>query len=250
MLQKQFQRVGQMDDSTCGPAVMQMLLDYYGIAVTQKDVVHAAGADATVEEEGTRIDQLSTALRQLAPNYALWYKEDASIEDMVSLIDEHQVPVVVNWQGLFYDTLKEEAKLSTAVTHGHYSLITDVNVQNDTITMVDPFYEFVEKDRIFPIDWFKSRWWDVDYKTDAATHQDIAYYTSRLLFIVVPAKETFPKKVGMTQVPTNYLQQKFEKARLSHSHHPPLEPKNRIQFLWNYILNFRKVMKEGGELSR
>lgn len=228
---KSLQRIAQTTDSTCGPAVLQILLDFYHIVTTQSEIIRAAGVETTVEENGIGMHTLSTAVRQLAPKHTLWYKEDSSIKDVHSLIEEYKIPVAVDWQGFFYDSLEEEGK-SHALDHGHYSIISEINLEKDTITLIDPYPKFISKDRMFPIGWFKSRWWDTAEEKDTTTGEKILYYTSRLLFIVVPENEIFPQTLGMGKVADDYLKEKLAKAHLSHSFHPQLKQKNRFWSFW------------------
>jgi hypothetical protein len=208
----------QITDSTCGPTVMSMLLDFYHISVTQEDVIKAAGVKDTIEEDGMTLEQLALAAQKLAPAYTLWYKEDATILDIAALVSQHELPVAVNWQGFFYDSLEEE-KHGRFLFHGHYSIVTDISARENTITIADPYYEFPD-DRTFPIDWFKSRWWDIDEDKDPTINQNVSFYTSRLLFIVVPQAATFPTSLGLQTVAADFRQQKIAQARLSHQHHP------------------------------
>jgi len=209
-----------------------MLLDFYGIKVTQENIIQAAEAETTIEKDGIRLDQLSTALERVAPGYALLYKEDATIKDIETLIQDYRMPVVVNWQGLFYPSLEEE-NLGGELSHGHYSLVTDIDVANDTVTIVDPYAEFIRRDRVFPIGWFKSRWWDTSEKKDSQLNKDISYYTSRLIFVVAPVSVVFPHGMQLQKVPHDYLQEKFEIARRSYSHHPEFEKRNAFKtMMW------------------
>lgn len=57
--------MAQIDDSHCGPAVLQMLLSFYNIEVTQPQVVHAAGADATVKRDGVGMHELAAAVQNI-----------------------------------------------------------------------------------------------------------------------------------------------------------------------------------------
>jgi hypothetical protein len=235
------QRIAQPDDSTCGPTVLQMLLSFYNIDVSLDEMVQATGAQETIAESGTGIDQLSLAISSIAPGYVLLYKEEATIEDIAMLVHEYELPVAVDWQGMFYDTLEEEAKLSSHLFHGHYSIVTDIDSGNGTLNIVDPFYDFISQDRIFPIDWFKTRWWDVDDAKDE-TGKEVSYYAIRYLFVVIPKSRSFPKEIGLTEVANNYRQQKITKASRSITVHPPLFPSNRRKLAWERVLRGAKIL--------
>lgn len=219
-----FQRFSQATDSTCGPTVVRMLLDFYHIHASEETILQATNAKESLEANGTRIDQLAASVKSIAPGYALWYKEDAHINDIQVLIHHHKVPVAVDWQGLFWETLLEEARLSSHLYHGHYSVVTDIDLEKDSITIADPFKDFSAKDRIFPIDWFKSRWWDISDTYGTEIEEDISYYNSRMIFIVVPNNKRFPQSLGMQKVSKDYFAQKIAKARKTLQIHPPFEP--------------------------
>lgn len=222
-----FTRFSQETEDTCGPAVIRMLLDFYHINVTESQVVEATQAKDMIKDTGTRLDQLATSIKNLAPEYTIWYKEDAHINEVSTLIHEYKVPVVVDWQGLFWDSLLEEMKLSTHPYHGHYAIVTDIDIENDKITIADPYHEFSTQDRIFPLDWFKTRWWDVADTEGTEIKDDVSYYTSRMMFILIPKSETFPLDLGMQTVAEDYFEKKIEKARKSQAFHPSFEPSQR-----------------------
>src|SRR5919198_5157050 len=80
-------RTQQITENPCGPAVIQMLLENIGVNATQEEITEAAGATHTIESHGTRVDQLATAVHQLAPIAKLWYKEKASPDDLEYVMD-------------------------------------------------------------------------------------------------------------------------------------------------------------------
>src|SRR5437763_834817 len=92
----------QISDSHCGPAVIQMLLENLGIDVSQENITRAAGAELTIAEHGTRIDQLALAVQTVAPGAKLWYKNKGTLTEITRVINEFSHPVGVEWQGLFY----------------------------------------------------------------------------------------------------------------------------------------------------
>jgi len=235
------QQTFQETDSICGPAVIQMLLNFYNIKITQKEAVEAAGISEVVERDGTRLDQMSLVVKNLAPGYAFWYKEDATIQDISALIDTYHVPVGINWQGYFWDSLLEEARFGAPLSNGHYSIVTNIQREKNQLAIVDPDYKRSAKELAFPIGWFKTRWWDTAQGVDDRTGKEITYYTSRLLFIVVPEKETFPQLLDLHAVPEQYFQSKIEEARHSHSVHPAFEPSKRktqvLEFSTSVIRN-------------
>ncbi len=143
----------------------------------------------------------------------------------------------MDWQGYFYESLVQEKK-GRFLHHGHYAIVTEVNAQQDTITLADPYYEFSPNDRTFPIDWFKTRWWDMAEEKDPSTGKEVFYYTSRLMFVVTPNKMTFLEAVGMKKVPADYLQQKLSKGLLSLEHHPLIDEKRKRWMPWRKAESF------------
>ena len=109
----------------------------------------------------------------------------------------YHTPVVINWQGLFYDTVEEEDQFNPDGEHGHYSLVVDIDIENDSITTSDPFPEYNAKPRVFSLRWFLTRWWDVDHMHDPKVGVLKSFHTTHFLFIVAPKSATFPKKLGM-----------------------------------------------------
>lgn len=143
-----------------------------------------------------RPDQLAKVTKKLAPNYQFWFKQMATVTDLDKLIHEYRIPIGVNWQGLFYDTLKEEKIHNPDGDHGHYSIIIDIDAKKDKIVISDPYYEYCDYPRIFSYKWFKTRWHDEDHFVDKTTKLKTILSTKRFIFIIVPKKASFPKKLG------------------------------------------------------
>src|SRR5512142_1231668 len=92
--------IQQISEHHCGPAVTQMLLENVGISAPQEQITEAAGATKTIEDHGTRADQLAKAVDVRAPNARLWYKERATLRDLKLVLEELKFPVGVEWQGI------------------------------------------------------------------------------------------------------------------------------------------------------
>jgi hypothetical protein len=111
------------------------------------------------------------------------------------------VPVGINWQGLFYDTLKEESKAyrheNVDGDHGHYSVVTGIDRNSGKITITDTYCDYYHTPRVFSYDWFKTRWWDVDSKIDPKTGIRYRLETKRMIFIVAPKDAEYPLELGM-----------------------------------------------------
>jgi hypothetical protein len=204
-------RTCQLTDSHCGPAVIQMLLSHIDVHVSQNDVVDAADVCNTIQDHGMRVSQMAKAVQKLSPHSQLWYKTKSTIENLQALVIDHQHPVGVNWQGTFdwyfADEYREEAGESEdddenedeeEHDYGHYSIVTNIDLTKERMTIVDPFRDYSLKDRIFPIDEFTKRWWDEDDILDPHTNRVLKTEKSeRMMFIVTPKGTSFPKLLGM-----------------------------------------------------
>lgn len=193
-------RIKQIDDVHCGPAVLQMLLSHIGVDKTQDEITRAAHAEDTIDEHGTRPSQLAQAVRTLAPQAQLWVKEYTTTDELEALVDQFQYPVGVEWQNLFYDSIEEEMEDTDGHPEnhdfGHYSVVSHVDKESDEVVMIDPYYSFQEDFRYFSLQWFLSRWWDLNQIKDEHSH----YYNKRderLCFIVTLKGMPFPKMFGM-----------------------------------------------------
>lgn len=181
----------QITESHCGPAVMEMLLHGIHISCDQELIAKAANAETSIEAEGTRIDQLGLATHRVAPEAQFWYKFHSSIEDIEYLLDQG-FAVGVEWQGLFYDTEEEEPDKN----YGHYAIVTQINRQNGSVIIVDPYKDFAGQDRMFPITMFVRRWWDTNDILDPKTGKKKVIEDHRALFFVTPKNTHLPEEMG------------------------------------------------------
>lgn len=188
------ERFTQISESHCGPAVVQMLLQYLGIEVTQEAVAEAGGAAALIEVHGMRVDQLSLAVRQLAPQTYFWYKDYSTIEDLVRVVNDYDFLAGVEWQGVFEDTLEDETEDGD---YGHYSVITMADTKKRELVIVDPYKDFRSQYRNFSFDFFMSRWWDTNEVPGLVTGKGRLVEDRQMMFTVTPKKAKFPKLLGM-----------------------------------------------------
>jgi ABC-type bacteriocin/lantibiotic exporter with double-glycine peptidase domain len=191
---KRFSRlriIQQISESHCGPAVTEMLLENIGVTVTQEQIAEAAGVTHTIEEHGTRVDQLGKAVSVLAPGARLWYKEHASMRDLRYVLEEMKYPVAVEWQGIFDEPDEEDDD------YGHYSVIAHIDEERDELVVMDPYKDFVDQSRIIKISVFLHRWWDYNQVKDPQTGKEVDKKDEDLLFVVVPKEVSFPAELGM-----------------------------------------------------
>lgn len=192
----QVRRIQQISEHHCGPAVIQMLLNALGVFSTQEEITRRAGAETTIDELGTRIDQLAQASKVIAPQMQFWYKYHASLDDIRYLL-RRGYAVAVEWQGLFYQSEEEEQEeAEEGDDHGHYSIITYIDDENHLLIIVDPYKDFAGQDRIFEISKFLPRWWDINEVIDPYTNKKIIIRDEQALFFITPQNEEFPPELG------------------------------------------------------
>lgn len=189
-------RVTQITDDHCGPAVLQMLLEAIGVSRTQEEITMAADAQDTIKDTGVTIDQLGRANTLIAPQTQFWYKYHATLDDLRYLL-ERGFPVGVEWQGLFYDTEEEEAAdRDEESDFGHYSVVSHLDEELDQLIIIDPYKDFVDRNRIVDFDFFTRRWWDVNDIKDPETRQIRTIKDEHVLFFVAPKGTFFPREYG------------------------------------------------------
>lgn len=191
------QRFQQISESHCGPAVIQMLLNATGLFVTQEAIAAAAGVEQTIEERGTRVDQLALATSKVAPHLSFWYKYHSTIEDILYVLNRGY-GVGVEWQGLFYKTLEEQQENDDGEA-GHYSIISYLDEELEQLILVDPYKDFANQNRILPISTFLQRWWDTNDIIEPFTGQKRTIVDEQLLFFITPASEYFPMEEGFKE---------------------------------------------------
>jgi ABC-type bacteriocin/lantibiotic exporter with double-glycine peptidase domain len=184
-------RIEQITENHCGPAVIQMLLENVGVSATQEEITEAAGATHTIAALGTRVDQLAKAVQQLAPIAKLWYKENATVDDLEYVLNECKFPVGVEWQGLFADMDGDDDD------YGHYSIIAHIDRLKEELIVVDPYKDFVDQSRIVQLRLFLERWWDFNEVKDPQTGEKTFRKDEQLFFVVVPLSVSFPTELGM-----------------------------------------------------
>jgi len=168
-----------------------MLLENIGINAAQEEITEAAGATFTIATHGTRVDQLATAVQQLAPIAKLWYKEKSTEDDLEYVLDVCKYPVGVEWQGLFDEVDDDEED------YGHYSIVAHIDKAKDELIIVDPYKDFVDQNRILKMSLFLNRWWDFNEVKDPETGEKVFKKDEQLFFVVAPLSVTFPAELEM-----------------------------------------------------
>lgn len=190
-------RVRQISEYHCGPAVLQILLAHCGVHADQEHLTELADIAATIETYGARVDQLARAVAWLRAGVCLWYKNFATPADLVAVVCSHRHPAGVEWQGLFEES--EEDEDFDEGDYGHYSVVTRIDRRRGLIVLRDPYPDFWRADRVFPLDWFIRRWWDVNAVPAAAGCASQWVEDRHMLFVVTAESELFPRSLGMTR---------------------------------------------------
>jgi len=188
--------IKQESDSHCGPATLQLLYSHLNRIFTQEEIVIAAGIADQILENGMRPAQMARAVAILTPDLQFLFKPNASREDLHQLVGGYRYPVAVNWQGLFYTSAEEELD-SQSEDRGHYSVVTDVDLDRNKVVIADPYFEFSATPRIFSLSWFENRWWDFVQDLNPVTGVEETLNTHQLLFIIAPKTVVFTSELGL-----------------------------------------------------
>jgi hypothetical protein len=212
------QRFMQISESHCGPAVIQMLLSSHEIDVTQEEVAEAGGATSLIEMNGMRVDQLAQAVHRLAPRVAFYYKDRATIDELVRIVNDYHQPAGVEWQGLFED----EPGLSSLETapepsgenedtssqdgetedndYGHYSLVIQADRRSRQLIIADPYKDYFSQARLFSFQEFDQRWYDYNEFPHPVSGEPVLVKDDHLLFVITRRNVVFPLRMGMRTV--------------------------------------------------
>lgn len=208
----------QISESHCGPAVIQMLLSNLDIDVTQAEISEAGGATSLIEMNGMRVDQLALAVHRLAPQALFFYKDHATISELVRVVHDYRYPAGVEWQGLFEDEpdsepgetqpdaaepagSPEEDQPEDNETedndYGHYSLVIQAERRSRQLIIADPYKDYFSQARIFSFDLFDRRWYDFNEVTNPVSGQPVLVEDDHLIFVIVRRNVLFPYRMGM-----------------------------------------------------
>lgn len=182
-------RIRQQTDYHCGPAVIVMLTSFLETPIKQHDIIIAANVQKTYRKRGMTISELAKGLHVLCPTLTFWYKNEATIDDLDILINTYRYPIGIEWQGAFGQYADEDS--------GHYSVVTAIDKKENIVTLSDPFYYFAGTDRVFPIDEFQSRWWDINEVTDAELSTTTVTKDVQTLFLITKNDIQFPEELQL-----------------------------------------------------
>jgi len=146
----------------CGPASLKMVMDYYGVSVSEKEIARVSGA---TKEKGTSIKGLIKAARHFGFKTSL--KKNSSLKDLEYFV-KTKIPVIVDW----FDE-----------DDGHYSIVVDIDKKN--VVLMDPALRkiliFIRR-KVFPREIFLRVWFDFPGKLI----KDKKDLVLRLMLVVTP----------------------------------------------------------------
>ena len=109
----------------CGPASLKMVLDYYGVEKTEKELAELCGTDPDL---GTSDEEIKRAAEGLGFNVEI--KNNSSFDDIQKWLDK-KIPVIVNWF-----TRGRIDHDDSEVSDGHLSVVVGLDEEN--IYLQDP----------------------------------------------------------------------------------------------------------------
>ena len=162
----------QSDDSTCGPASLRMVMGFYGLDISEKDL---AGACGHTYELGCRSEDMACAAEALGFDVIL--KNNSTISELSQIVNSG-FPVIVDW---FCGDPPE----------GHSSVV--IGVDEKHIYILDPYLEEMRK--VTKED-FRRCWFDF-YETPITPDN---LYVGQIM--VLKPNQNFRKSIG-TKIETN-----------------------------------------------
>lgn len=100
----------------CGPAVLKMILAYYGVEKSEHELAELTKCDPDLGITG---EEMLTTVKTMG--FDGYIKDDASLDDLEELVVKQHIPVIVDW-------FSED--------DGHYSVVVDIDAEN--IYLQDP----------------------------------------------------------------------------------------------------------------
>ena len=180
-------RVKQITSYHCGPAVLTSLYSNFGVKASQKGIVASLRAQNKIKNYGLSIKDLARASKIVGKGvFSFWKKASGRISDLDTIVNRYKYPVAVEWQGVFYEDEDED--------NGHYCIVTRVDKNAGTLRISDPYMKFAGVDRKFEISAFFKRWWDEN------TVKGRVLRDNRVMFVITPKGESWPKKLAMTRI--------------------------------------------------
>lgn len=154
-------RIPQLNSYYCGPATLQMLFSFYDVQIDQQFIVDSLKINKKIIDKGMTIQEMGQFVTQFCPDFQFLYKFESSISELSQIINQLQLPVGVEWQGIF-DYPDDEINDDEDDDAGHIAIVTGIDTSNNKISIADPDMHYAGKDRHFSILQFERRWWDIN----------------------------------------------------------------------------------------
>ncbi len=119
----------------CGPVSLRIVLDYFGIKKSEKELAKLSGCS---KSKGVEAEGLLKAVKKFGLKGFI--KDFSEISDIRKYVKNKKIPVIVDW---------------FSQDEGHYSVVADID--NGNIYLQDPELGRVQK---LNIDKFKRIWFD------------------------------------------------------------------------------------------
>ncbi len=119
----------------CGPASLRMVLDYYDIKKSEKELAKLSGCS---KSKGVEAEGLLKAVKKFGLKGFI--KDFSKIKDIKKYVQKKKIPVIVDW---------------SSQAEGHYSVVAGID--NKNIYLQDPELGKVRKLKIHD---FKRIWFD------------------------------------------------------------------------------------------
>lgn len=140
----------------CGPTVLRMVFDFYGLTISEEELINLTHCDPNIGIEAEIMAKVSDEL-----GFKTVIKDNATFDDLREYVVDKKIPVIVDW-------FSED--------DGHYSVVVDIDSQN--IYLQNPEFKEIQK---MPLDKFKRVWFDfredfIGSKEDVIIRRVIAIY--------------------------------------------------------------------------
>jgi hypothetical protein len=190
-------RVKEISNYSCGPATLEMLLSFVGVKAVQTRLIKSIRAQNKVKLYGLGINDMAKAVSIAGKKkLTFWKKQKAGISEIYLIIEKYKYPVGVEWQGDFYENEDEDK--------GHYGVVTKIDRKAGFLRIADPYFNssfhYEDLDRKYEISAFVKKWWDVNEIKISGTSRTRSVKDTRMMFVVTPRGESWPKKLGMVKV--------------------------------------------------
>lgn len=191
-------RVRQPNDWYCGPAVLEMMASHWNLIISQEEFVQAADVTQKIRQHGMLLSELALAVSVTMPDHLFWYKRNASMGELSSLVNMCGYPVGVEWQGIFDgdEDEEEEDEQNGDDDAGHYCVVTGMSTADNWLTMADPYHNR-GIDRQLTVLEFKRRWWDINDEQDVRTGKWRQIDDYHALFVITTKDDAAPELFGM-----------------------------------------------------